>query len=91
MPRGYAPSFPGGPLAALLGRNPELSRYQTPIGGLFLTGAATFPGAVTVVWNADTGEQILQVADLTEPRFSPDGTRLAGVSGDGNFISVYAV
>jgi len=53
--------------------------------------AATFPGAVTVVWNADTGEQILQVADLTEPRFSPDGTRLAGVSGDGNFISVYAV
>lgn len=50
MPRGYAPSFAGGPLAALLGRNPELSRYQTPIGGLFLTGAATFPGAG--VWGA---------------------------------------
>lgn len=50
MPRGYATSFPGGPLAALLGRDPELSRYRTPIDGLFLTGAATFPGAG--VWGA---------------------------------------
>jgi phytoene dehydrogenase-like protein len=50
MPRGYASSFPGGPLAALLGREPELSRYRTPIAGLYLTGAATFPGAG--VWGA---------------------------------------
>jgi phytoene dehydrogenase-like protein len=45
MPRGYAPSFSGGPLAALLGRDRELTRYRTPVPGLFLTGAGTFPGA----------------------------------------------
>lgn len=50
MPRGYAPSFAGGPVAALLGRSPELTRYRTPIQGLYLTGAATFPGAG--VWGA---------------------------------------
>jgi phytoene dehydrogenase-like protein len=50
LPRGYAQSFAGGPLAALLGRDPELTRYQTPLGGLYLTGAATFPGAG--VWGA---------------------------------------
>lgn len=50
MPKGYATSFPGGPLAALLGRQRELSRYTTPIDGLYLTGAATFPGAG--VWGA---------------------------------------
>ena len=50
MPRGYAQSFAGGPLAALVGRDPELTRYRTPIDGLFLTGAATFPGAG--VWGA---------------------------------------
>ncbi len=50
MPMGHAASYAGGPVAALLGRDPELSRYETPIGGLFLTGAATFPGAG--VWGA---------------------------------------
>jgi len=45
MRRGHAPSFGGGPVAALVGRDRELTRYQTPIGGLYLTGAATFPGA----------------------------------------------
>ncbi len=45
MPRGYAPSFAGGPLAALLGKDRELTRYSTPVPGLFLTGAGTFPGA----------------------------------------------
>jgi phytoene dehydrogenase-like protein len=50
MPRGYAPSFAGGPLAALLGRDRELTRYETPVRGLFLTGAGTFPGAG--VWGA---------------------------------------
>ncbi|HTR96233.1 MAG TPA: NAD(P)/FAD-dependent oxidoreductase [Trebonia sp.] len=48
--RGYAPSFPGGVVAALTGRQPELSRYRTPVRGLYLTGAATFPGAG--VWGA---------------------------------------
>jgi phytoene dehydrogenase-like protein len=48
--RGHAPSFAGGAVAALLGRERELTRYETPVDGLFLTGAATFPGAG--VWGA---------------------------------------
>lgn len=50
MPNGYATSFAGGPLAAVVGRPRELTRYRTSIGGLYLTGAATFPGAG--VWGA---------------------------------------
>lgn len=50
MVRGHAPAFSGTPLTALLGRNRELSRYETPVRGLFLTGAATFPGAG--IWGA---------------------------------------
>lgn len=45
MHRGHTPSYAGSPLAALVGRQPELSRYRTPIAGLYLSGAATFPGA----------------------------------------------
>ena len=50
LPKGHATSFAGGPLAAFLGSPPELTRYHTPIKGLYLTGAATFPGAG--VWGA---------------------------------------
>jgi phytoene dehydrogenase-like protein len=50
LPRGHATSFAGGPVAALTGRQRELTRYETPVEGLFLTGAATFPGAG--VWGA---------------------------------------
>jgi phytoene dehydrogenase-like protein len=50
LPRGYATSFAGGPVAALVGRQRELTRYETPVKGLYLTGAATFPGAG--VWGA---------------------------------------
>ena len=50
LPKGHATSFAGGPLAAFLGSTPELTRYHTPIKGLYLTGAATFPGAG--VWGA---------------------------------------
>lgn len=50
LPKGHATSFAGGPLAALLNSNPELTRYSTPVTGLYLTGAATFPGAG--VWGA---------------------------------------
>ncbi|MDY7104445.1 MAG: NAD(P)/FAD-dependent oxidoreductase [Actinomycetota bacterium] len=64
MPKGYAPSFAGGPIAALLGRRPELSRYETPIGGLFLTGAATFPGAG--VWGAPGRNAAAVVLDRLE-------------------------
>ncbi|MBJ7472818.1 MAG: NAD(P)/FAD-dependent oxidoreductase [Solirubrobacteraceae bacterium] len=45
MPRGYAPSFAGGPLSALFGRQKELTRYRTDLPGLYLSGAGTFPGA----------------------------------------------
>lgn len=50
MVRGHAPAFSGTPLTALVGRSRELSRYETPVRGLFLTGAATFPGAG--IWGA---------------------------------------
>jgi beta-carotene ketolase (CrtO type) len=50
LPAGHATSFAGGPLAALRSRQPELTRYRTPIAGLYLTGAATFPGAG--IWGA---------------------------------------
>jgi phytoene dehydrogenase-like protein len=50
LPRGHATSFPGGPLAAFSGKPQELTRYRTAVKGLYLTGAATFPGAG--VWGA---------------------------------------
>ena len=60
MPRGYAPSYPGSPVAALLGKQKELSRYETPVGGLFLTGAGTYPGAG--IWGA-SGRNAARVID----------------------------
>jgi beta-carotene ketolase (CrtO type) len=59
LPRGHATSFAGGPLAALRNRNPELTRYETPVRGLYLTGAATFPGAG--IWGASGRNAALQV------------------------------
>ena len=50
LPQGHATSFAGGPLAAIRNKNPELTRYETAVRGLYLTGAATFPGAG--VWGA---------------------------------------
>lgn len=50
LPHGHATSFTGGPMAALFNKNPELTRYETPVRGLYITGAATFPGAG--VWGA---------------------------------------
>lgn len=48
--RGHAPSYTGSPVASMLGRRRELSRYRAPVSGLFLSGAGTFPGAG--VWGA---------------------------------------
>lgn len=45
MFRGYTPSYAGSPMSALLAKQPELTRYRTPIDGLYLSGAGTFPGA----------------------------------------------
>ncbi|NND74363.1 MAG: NAD(P)/FAD-dependent oxidoreductase, partial [Ilumatobacter sp.] len=50
LPAGHATSFAGGPLAAFRPLHPELTRYETAVTGLYLTGAATFPGAG--VWGA---------------------------------------
>lgn len=50
LPKGHATSFAGGPLAALRAKPAELTRYGTPIAGLYLCGAATFPGAG--IWGA---------------------------------------
>ncbi len=67
MARGYAPSFAGGPLAAMLGKDKELTRYETPVAGLFLTGAATFPGAG--IWGASgRNAAAVVVARLDRPR-----------------------
>ena len=59
LPLGHAASFAGGPLAALRSADPELTRYRTPVDGLFLTGAATFPGAG--VWGASGRNAALTV------------------------------
>ncbi len=58
MPRGHSASFAGTPLTALLGRAPEQTRYRTPIDGLYLCGAGTFPGAG--VWGA-SGRNVASV------------------------------
>jgi phytoene dehydrogenase-like protein len=70
MDRGYAPSFPGGVVAALTGRQPELSRYRTPVRGLYLTGAATFPGAG--VWGASGRNAARVVLAARDGRASGD-------------------
>lgn len=51
QPRGQALYYHLPPQAAVLGRkNRDLTRYETPIAGLFLTGVATFPGGG--IWGA---------------------------------------
>ncbi len=50
MRRGYTPSYPGSPVDAVLGRPPALARYRTDVEGLYLSGAATYPGAG--IWGA---------------------------------------
>ncbi|MGA1053476.1 MAG: phytoene desaturase family protein [Ilumatobacteraceae bacterium] len=45
MHRGHTPSYAAPPLVAFLGRRRETTRYRTPIDGLYLSGAGTFPGA----------------------------------------------
>ena len=45
MRRGYTPSWSGTPLSVALGRPRELTRYRAELGGLYLCGAGTFPGA----------------------------------------------
>ena len=44
LPAGHATSFAGGPLAVFRSKDPELTRYETAVGGLFLTGCGDVPG-----------------------------------------------
>ena len=60
--RGYTPSYAGSPLSSLFGRRRELSRHRAPVPGLFLSGAATFPGAG--IWGAagrNAADSVLRV------------------------------
>ena len=45
--RDYDATVGGSPLAAPAGRNRDLTRYRTPIVGLYLTGAVTCSGPVS--------------------------------------------
>jgi phytoene dehydrogenase-like protein len=58
LPQGHATSFSGGPMSIFFSQQPELSRYTTPIKNLYITGAATFPGAG--VWGS-SGRNAAQV------------------------------
>ncbi|HWI73389.1 MAG TPA: NAD(P)/FAD-dependent oxidoreductase [Baekduia sp.] len=80
MPAGYAPSFAGGPLAALLGRDRELTRYATPVPGLYLTGSGTFPGAgVSGAPGRNTARVILSARGAAAPGApSPSRSRASG-------------
>lgn len=75
MRRGHAPAFSGSPFSALLGRDPDLTRYETPLAGLYLTGAATFPGAG--VWGA-SGRNCASMVLRPRTRRSPGRGRGSG-------------
>ncbi|NNE12362.1 MAG: NAD(P)/FAD-dependent oxidoreductase [Ilumatobacter sp.] len=68
MHRGHTPAYSGPSLTAVLGRNRALTRYRTPVDGLYLSGAGTFPGAgvfgapgrnTAVAVGSDLGTQII--------------------------------
>jgi phytoene dehydrogenase-like protein len=79
MPKGWAASFSGTPMSALLGRRDrELTRYETPVPGLFLTGAATYPGAG--IWGAsgrNAARVVMRRLDRPRSRFARPLRRLA--------------
>ena len=77
LPAGHATSFAGGPLAALRNKDPELTRYETPVPGLYLTGAATFPGAG--VWGA-SGRNAAPTVLLRQRTRDPQRERQASLT-----------
>lgn len=50
LPKGVPPAYSASLQDIVLGRNRELTRYETALKGLFLTGSGTFPGAG--IWGA---------------------------------------
>jgi phytoene dehydrogenase-like protein len=79
MHRGHTPSYSGPPLRALLGRHRETTRYRTPIDGLYLSGAGTFPGAgVFGASGRNTADAI--IADMSGSRFGALAVRRRSTS-----------
>jgi len=66
MHKGHSPAYASSPLATLFGRQRELSRYKTPVSGLFVTGAGTFPGAG--IFGASGRNAATTVLDFVEGR-----------------------
>ncbi len=66
MHKGHSPAYASSPLATLFGRQRELSRYKTPVSGLFVTGAGTFPGAG--IFGASGRNAASTVLDFVEGR-----------------------
>ena len=80
MHRGHTPAYSGSPLAALVGRDRELTRYRTPIGGLYLSGAGTFPGAgIFGAAGRNAADAVRRDLDATlKPLLLPVARRLTG-------------
>jgi phytoene dehydrogenase-like protein len=74
MHRGHTPSYSGPPLSALIGRRREATRYRTPIGGLYLSGAGTFPGA-GVFGASGRNSADAVITDLSGSRFGATAVR----------------
>ena len=66
MHRGHTPAYAAPPLLTFLGRNRELSRYRTPIAGLYLSGAGTYPGA-GIFGASGRNAATTVIGDLTGP------------------------
>jgi phytoene dehydrogenase-like protein len=74
MHRGHTPSYAGPPLRALLGRDRETTRYRTPIDGLYLSGAGTFPGA-GVFGASGRNSADAVITDMSGSRFGATAVR----------------
>ncbi len=74
MHRGHTPSYSGPPLSALIGRHRETTRYRTPIDGLYLSGAGTFPGA-GVFGASGRNSADAVITDLSGSRFGAVAVR----------------
>ncbi len=66
MHRGHTPSYAATPLATLVGRDRAHTRYRTPIAGLYLCGAGTFPGAGVFGASGRNAAAVVR-RDLSEP------------------------
>jgi phytoene dehydrogenase-like protein len=68
MHKGHTPSFGASPLNTFFGRDKELTRYKTSIDGLYLSGAATYPGAGIVGISGRNAAHVVSQAFHTHDR-----------------------